>query len=70
NLLVANGEPVLPAPNAQVTQGMIEGSNVVAVRELTSIMEISRAYESASRLQRTAEDLRKTAIDRLGRMQG
>lgn len=70
NLLVANGEPVLPAPNAQVTQGMIEASNVVAVRELTSIMEISRAYESASRLQRTAEDLRKTAIDRLGRMQG
>jgi flagellar basal-body rod protein FlgF len=70
NLLVANGEPVLAANNADVVQGMVEGSNVVAVRELTTIMEISRAYESASRLQRTAEDLRKTAIERLGRMQG
>jgi flagellar basal-body rod protein FlgF len=70
NLLVATGEAPAQALNAQVVQGMVEGSNVVAVRELTSIMEISRAYESASRLQRNAEDLRKTAIERLGRTQG
>ncbi len=53
----------------QVVQGMIEGSNVVAIQELTKIMEISRAFESATKLQKQAEDLRSKAIDRLGRVQ-
>lgn len=53
----------------QVVQGMLEGSNVVAIQELTKIMEISRAFESATKLQKQAEDLRSKAIDRLGRVQ-
>lgn len=50
-----------------VAQGMLEGSNVKAVIELTRIMEISRAYESAARVVRSADELRQKAIDRLGR---
>jgi flagellar basal-body rod protein FlgF len=50
-----------------VVQGALEGSNVRAVVELTRIMEISRAYESAARIVRSADDLRQRAIDRLGR---
>lgn len=57
------------AENFEVVQGMLEGSNVVAIRELTSIMEISRAFESATRLQRQTEELRSKAIDRLSRVQ-
>ncbi len=69
NLWKPTNEQGVPATDTQVIQGMTEGSNVVAVTELTRIMEISRAFESASRLQKTAEDLRGRAIERLARVQ-
>lgn len=69
NLWKPTNEQGRPATDTQVVQGMIEGSNVVAVTELTRIMEISRAFESATRLQKQAEDLRSRAIDRLARVQ-
>jgi flagellar basal-body rod protein FlgF len=69
NLWRATIEQPTQAANADVVQGMTEGSNVVAVAELTRIMEISRAFESASRLQRQAEDLRSRSIERLARVQ-
>ena len=69
NLWKPTKEQGTPATDTQVIQGMIEGSNVVAVTELTRIMEISRAFESATRLQKQAEDLRSRAIDRLARVQ-
>jgi flagellar basal-body rod protein FlgF len=51
----------------KIVQGALEGSNVRAVVELVRIMDISRAYESAARVVRSADDLRKSAIERLGR---
>ncbi len=50
-----------------VVQGALEGSNVRPVIELTRLIQISRAYESASRIVGGADDLRKSAIERLGR---
>lgn len=50
-----------------VVQGAIEGSNVNAVVELTRVIEISRAYESAARIVRNGDDLRKSAIERFAR---
>lgn len=50
-----------------VVQGALEGSNVRPVAELTRLIEISRAYQSAARLVSSADDLRKSAIERLGR---
>ncbi len=69
NLWRPTGEAAQAAGDPQVVQGMIEGSNVVAVTELTRIMEISRAFESATRLQKQTEDLRGRAIERLARVQ-
>ena len=69
NLWRPAGEAAQAAADPQVVQGMIEGSNVVAVTELTRIMEISRAFESATRLQKQTEDLRGRAIERLARVQ-
>jgi flagellar basal-body rod protein FlgF len=69
NLWRATIEQPGQATTAEVVQGMTEGSNVVAVSELTRIMEISRAFESASRLQRQAEELRSRSIERLARVQ-
>jgi flagellar basal body rod protein FlgG len=37
------------------------------VVELTQLIEISRAYESAARFGRSGDDTRKSAIERLGR---
>jgi flagellar basal-body rod protein FlgF len=50
-----------------VVQGALEGSNVRPVLELTKLIEISRAYESASRIVSGADELRQRAIERLGR---
>lgn len=50
-----------------VLQGAIEGSNVRPVVELTRLIEISRAYQSAARIVSSADELRKSAIERLGR---
>lgn len=50
-----------------VVQGALEGSNVRPVQELTRLIEISRAYQSAARIVSNADDLRQRAIERLGR---
>ena len=50
-----------------VLQGAIEGSNGRPVVELTRLIEISRAYQSAARIVSGADELRQRAIERLGR---
>jgi flagellar basal-body rod protein FlgF len=51
----------------KVMQGMLESSNVRPVVEISRMIEISRAYESVTRMLSTADDLRGRTIDRLGR---
>jgi len=50
-----------------LVQGSLEGSNVRPVVELTRLIEISRAYQSAARIVSNSDDLRQRAIERLGR---
>lgn len=66
NLWDAGDQPSAPA-EGQVIQGALESSNVIAIVEMTNLIQISRAYESAARVVRSADDLRQRAIDRLGR---
>lgn len=68
NLARAGDQAPEPAVAPGIVQGALEGSNVVAITELTRMLDIARAYDSASRLQRQAEDLRGRALDRLARM--
>ncbi|MEZ5995115.1 MAG: flagellar basal-body rod protein FlgF [Hyphomonadaceae bacterium] len=49
-----------------VLQGALEGSNVRPVIELTRLIEISRAYQSAARIVSGADELRQRAIQTLG----
>jgi len=51
-----------------VHQGFTENSNVNSVRELTNMMQITRAYTSTSKMIEDASDLHKRAIDRIGRV--
>jgi flagellar basal-body rod protein FlgF len=59
-----------PASNAPVTtrvmQGAIERSNVSGVTELTSMIRVQRAYQSLASLMQKQDELRSTAIQRLG----
>jgi flagellar basal-body rod protein FlgF len=66
NLWDAQGQPS-GAFEGVVVQGALEGSNVRPVTELTRLIEISRAYASAARIVSGADELRRSAIERLGR---
>jgi flagellar basal-body rod protein FlgF len=66
NLWSAGDQAPLPG-EGQIIQGALEESNVIAIAELTNLIQITRAYESAARIVRSADDLRQRAIDRLGR---
>lgn len=65
--LWAQGDATPGAFTGALAQGALESSNVNAVLELTRLIEISRAYESAARIVSGGDDLRRTALERLGR---
>jgi flagellar basal-body rod protein FlgF len=64
---VSNARPS-DAPDVQVRQGMLEGSNVNTILEITNLIEISRAYERASKMIENTNDLSRRAVERLGRV--
>lgn len=66
-LNTSNAQPT-PALNTRLQQGMLEGSNVKPVLEITNLIQISRAYEQVSQMISSANDLSQTAIDRLGKV--
>lgn len=66
NLWSAEGQQA-GAFEGVTVQGALEGSNVRPVVELTRLIEISRAYQSAAKIVQGADDLRRSAIERLGR---
>lgn len=66
NLWDPDGQPP-GAFTGVLVQGALEDSNVEPILEMTNIIQISRAYESAARIVREADQLRQRAIERLGR---
>ncbi len=63
----ASNAAALDATDARVRQGMLEGSNVNPILEITNLIEIQRAYESVTRMIENANDLSRRAVERLGR---
>jgi flagellar basal-body rod protein FlgF len=57
-----------PAQDVVVHQGMIEGSNVQSILQITDMIEVSRAYERMSKLIDQTTELDRQAISRLGRV--
>ena len=57
----------IEAGDTEVVQGMLEGSNVVAITEMTHMIEILRRYQAASQLITQEEDRETEAIDILTR---
>jgi flagellar basal-body rod protein FlgF len=56
-----------PATDVKVRQGMLEGSNVNPILEMTRMIEVSRAYEQMAKMIDTQGDLSSQAIQTLGK---
>ena len=55
----------LETPN--VKQGVLEGSNVDGVTEMTRMIEVTRAYQSVAQMMKDQHDLMTSAIQTLGK---
>nr|WP_321462038.1 flagellar basal-body rod protein FlgF [uncultured Cohaesibacter sp.] len=58
--------PVQDPSKARVMQGYVEGSNVNPMMEMTKLIMISRAFESAQKVMDTSEEAQQQAIRELG----
>ena len=69
--LFRNVSNLAPTPDAEarLRQGMLEGSNVKPVLEITRMVEVSRAYEKTAKRMDSEAELSRRAIERLGRTQ-
>ncbi|UJW87669.1 flagellar basal-body rod protein FlgF [Devosia sp. SL43] len=65
NNLWAGGTPIAPT-NTRAMQGFVEKSNVSGVSEMAEMIRVQRAYESIANLTSKQDELRRTAIQRLG----
>jgi flagellar basal-body rod protein FlgF len=66
---LADGVEPVAAPDVQLRQGMVEGSNAQPVLEVVKLIELSRAYERMSKMMDNSQDLSRRAVERLGRGQ-
>jgi len=66
--LYASDEKAKPAANAKIMQGMIEGSNVVSIVEVTNMLELSRLYESTQQLLNTDQERQRKIIQNLAKV--
>jgi flagellar basal-body rod protein FlgF len=63
--LFSGGEPQINTAT-RVMQGHVERSNVSGVTEMAEMIRVQRAYESAASLAQKQDELRRSAIQRLG----
>jgi flagellar basal-body rod protein FlgF len=63
------GEDPIPAAEVRMVQGAVEGSNVYGITEVTRLIEVTRAYDSTSKVVKDLDELRQQAISTLGRLQ-
>lgn len=64
--LFSTAQEVLPAVDARIRQGALEGSNVEPIKEITRMVQIVRAYQSTSKLLEQVQELERKSAERLG----
>ena len=67
-LLTGEGGRQLGAAETRLRSGGIEASNVQPIVETTAMIEILRSYQTSQRMADGINDMRKRAIERLGRV--
>lgn len=65
--LYTTEQAATPAANSKVMQGMVEGSNVSGVGEMTSLIEVQRAYEAVKSMIDSEDKRQQTIIQKLAR---
>lgn len=63
-----SNETPSPATDASIRQGMVEGSNVQPITEVTNLIAITRAYETMAKMIESSNDLNRRTVERLGRV--
>ncbi|HEX3700294.1 MAG TPA: flagellar basal-body rod protein FlgF [Phenylobacterium sp.] len=63
-----SNQTATPAPDAKLRQGMLEGSNVNPILEMTRMIEVSRAYEQMAKMMDSQGDLSSQAVQQLGKV--
>lgn len=63
----STGGETSPAPRTQVVHESLEESNVNAVEEFTTLMEINRQYEAAQKVVQVMDDVARQAASEIGR---
>jgi flagellar basal-body rod protein FlgF len=66
--LYQTGEAEIPPLDISVLQGMLETSNVLPIKEITRMIDLSRSYQSTANLMQEDGDLTTEAIESLGRV--
>ena len=56
-----------PVADPRLRQGMLEGSNVNPILEITKMIEVSRSYERMARMMDSQNDLSTQAVQQLGK---
>lgn len=64
-----NGPDGRPSEEVVFLHGFLEKSNTESVKEITKLIDVTRTYESVSRMLKKLDDLRESAIGRLGRVE-
>jgi flagellar basal-body rod protein FlgF len=67
NGLYKTDEQPLPASETKMKQGMVEGSNVQAVVEMTRMIDVTREYQAMQRMVETEHERQQKAIQRIMR---
>lgn len=67
NLFKTDEQPT-PVEQPNLMQGMIEGSNVRPVLELTTMIETTRAYVNQAQLLKKSEELKTEAMNKLAQV--
>jgi len=62
----ADGQDALPAEGAEIVQGMVEGSNVAGIIELTKMIDTVRSYSATGRMVNDEHERLRRAIQSLG----
>ncbi len=65
SLYEANGERPIPVEDPNVSQGVLEGSNVRGVVEMTRLINVVRSYQASQRLLDKEDQLQRKAIEAL-----
>lgn len=63
------GENPLDVEFPRLAQGAIEGSNVRGVVEMTRMIEVTRDYQSITKMMKEQDDLLKRAVNTLGSLE-